>query len=200
MLRPMPAPARRVATVADLLAIPEAIRHHELIDGEIVQKAMPSAKHGGAQASLAAVLFPRYSRRPGGRFPGGWWFATEVEIQFAEHELYRPDVSGWRRIRLPSLPGESPIAILPDWVCEILSPSNPSDDLVKKFCTYHRCGVSHYWVVDPSSEILTVHRWAPDGYLTVLTADRGERVRAEPFDAIEWPLGVLFGDDADDEA
>jgi hypothetical protein len=91
----MSAPARQLATVADLLAIPEDHRFHELIGGEIVRKAMPSAKHGGAQASLAAVLFRRYGRRPGGRFPGGWWFATEVEIQFAEHELYRSDVSGW---------------------------------------------------------------------------------------------------------
>lgn len=196
----MSAPARQLATVADLLAIPEDHRFHELIGGEIVRKAMPSAKHGGAQASLAAVLFRRYGRRPGGRFPGGWWFATEVEIQFAEHELYRSDVSGWQRSRLEALPNESPIALLPDWVCEILSPSNPRDDLVRKFRTYHRCGVPHHWVVDPVSEILTVHRWAPDGYLTVLTAERAERVRAEPFDAIEWPLGVLFGDDADDEA
>lgn len=49
------------------------------------------------------------------------------------------------------------------------------------------------------NEILTVHRWSADGYVTLLTADRSERVRAGPFDAIEWPLGVLFGDDPDDE-
>jgi len=196
----MSAPARKLATVADFLAIPEERRFHELIDGELLEKAMPSPKHGGAQASLAAVLFPKYNRRPGGRWPGGWWFATEVEIQFTEHELYRPDVGGWRRERLPELPNETPIVVLPDWVCEVLSPSNTRPDLVKKFRTYHGSGVAHYWIVDPLSEILTVHRWSPEGYVTVLTAERGERVRAEPFDAMEWPLGVLFGDDPDDAA
>jgi hypothetical protein len=43
-----------------------------------------------------------------------------------------------------------------------------------------------------------VHRWTPDGFLLVLTAERGERVRAEPFDALEMQVGVLFGDDEDE--
>lgn len=49
------------------------------------------------------------------------------------------------------------------------------------------------------NEVLTVHRWMEGGYLNVLTAERGERVRAEPFDAIEGSVGVLFGDDPDEE-
>ncbi len=195
----MSVPARKLATVADLLAIPADERFHELVDGELVRKAMPSPKHGGAQASLAAILFRAYNRRPGGRWPGGWWFATEVEVQLSEHDLFRPDVAGWRRERLPELPDQLPILTLPDWVCEILSPSNTRQDLVKKFRAYHRCRVPHYWTVDPANEILTVHRWSADGYLTVLTAERGERVRAEPFEAVEWSVGSLFGDDPDDE-
>jgi hypothetical protein len=34
-----------------------------------------------------------------------------------------------------------------------------------------------------------------DGYLEVLIAERDQRVRAEPFAAIELLIGVLFGDD-----
>jgi hypothetical protein len=40
-----------------------------------------------------------------------------------------------------------------------------------------------------------VHRWHADGYLEVLAAERVQRVRAEPFDAIELDVGVLLGDD-----
>ncbi|WP_437815867.1 Uma2 family endonuclease [Sorangium sp. So ce1078] len=89
--------------------------------------------------------------------------------------------------------------LAPDWVCEVLSPSNTRNDLVKKLRTYHRCQVPNYWVVDPMNEVLTVHRCMEGGYLNVLTAERGERVRAEPFDAIEWSVGVLFGDDPDEQ-
>jgi hypothetical protein len=38
-------------------------------------------------------------------------------------------------------------------------------------------------------------RHTPEGYLTILRAERGEVVRAEPFDAIELAVGTLFGDD-----
>ncbi|WP_437735428.1 Uma2 family endonuclease [Sorangium sp. So ce1335] len=86
-----------------------------------------------------------------------------------------------------------------DWVCEVLSRSNTRNDLVKKQRTYQRCQVPQTWIVDPMNEVLAVHRWMPDGYLNVLTAERGERVRAEPFDAIALSVGVLFGDDPDDE-
>lgn len=40
----------------DLLAIPEEERFHEIIDGELVRKAMPSAKHGSAQPFEAIEL------------------------------------------------------------------------------------------------------------------------------------------------
>ena len=43
-----PAPAR-VATIADLLAIPEAERRHEIIDGALVAKEAASGRHGVAQ-------------------------------------------------------------------------------------------------------------------------------------------------------
>jgi len=47
-------------------------------------------------------------------------------------------------------------------------------------------------------ETLAVYRWHTDGYVEVLFADRDERVHAEPFDAIELRVGVLFGDDDDE--
>ena len=70
-----------VATLEDLLAIPEEARRHELIDGVIVEKGAASGEHGGVQRRLSARIDP-FERRPGGRWPGGWWFATEVDVYF----------------------------------------------------------------------------------------------------------------------
>jgi Uma2 family endonuclease len=190
-------PARH--TVQDLLAIPEQQRFHEVIDGELVRKAMPSAKHGVAQVSTSQLLRP-FNRRPGGKSgPGGWWFASETEIQLAPDQVYRPDVCGWRREHLPELPTEAPVKARPDWVCEILSPSNAGNDTVKKLRIYHRYQIPYYWIIDPLAETLTAHRFTEGGYLLVLAAERGEKVRAEPFEAIELQVGVLFGDDEEDE-
>ena len=169
----------------------------ELIDGSLVEKET-SGEHGGTQASLVAKLFGPFNRRPGGRKPGGWWFATEVLIDFGPGQRLRPDVSGWRREKMPDPPRGTVIRTIPDWICEVLSTSNPNNDLVKKRRIYHQHRVGHYWIVDPVEQRLEVYRWHSDGYLQVLTAMRGERVRAEPFDAIELQVGVLFGDDDDD--
>ncbi|WP_437652800.1 Uma2 family endonuclease [Sorangium sp. So ce1182] len=187
------------ATAADLLAIPEEQRFHEIIDGELVQKAVPSFEHGDAQSAIVAHVKLPFQRRPGGRWPGGWWFATEVEVELAPDQVYRPDVVGWRQERSPERPSGSPVRLRPDWVCEVLSPSNARHDTVKKMRAYQRCQLPHYWIVDPREETLTVYRWTPEGYLVALRAERGERVRAEPFGAIELQVGVLFGDEREDE-
>ncbi|WP_437333403.1 Uma2 family endonuclease [Sorangium sp. So ce394] len=190
--------ASKPAKLEDLLAIPEADRRHEIIDGELLEKGVATGEHGGAQADLVTALNHRFGRRPGGRWPGGWWFATEVEISFAPAQVYRPDVVGWRRERAPQRPTGVPITLLPDWICEILS-TNRRNDLVKKKRTYHQCQVPRCWIVDPAEETLAVHRWGPDGYIEILAAQRGEIARAEPFDAIALPVDVLFGDDEPEE-
>jgi Uma2 family endonuclease len=186
---------RQTATIADLFAIPEEFRWHEIIDGVLVEKEAASARQRAAQGRLFRRLGP-YDRRPGENWPGGWWFATEVEVQFADSQIFRPDVAGWRRERLDVLTSEVPITVAPDWICEILS-TNKRNDLIKRKRAYHRHRVSHYWLVDPVDETLVAYRWHRDGYVEVVIAERDDRVRAEPFDTIELQVGVLFGDDDD---
>jgi Uma2 family endonuclease len=183
-----------LATADDLARLPPDVRA-EVIGGEIVEKESSSGEHGNAQGTVIGRLHGPFHRKPGGGQPGGWWILPEVEIELAPHEVYRPDVAGWRRDRTPSCPRGKPVYIRPDWVCEVLSQSNASNDLVKKLRVYHRFEVGHYWIVDPQHETLTVLRWTPDGYLAALTAGRADRVRPEPFEAVELPVGVLFGDD-----
>jgi Uma2 family endonuclease len=186
------------ATLADLLAIPEDERFHEIIDGELIRKASPSGEHGDAQSAIGVLIRGPFGRRSSGNLPGGWWIVTDVEIELAPTHIYRPDVIGWRRDHVPARPTGTPINILPDWICEVLSPSNPGTDRVKKLNHYHQFQVPHYWIVDPMEESLSVFRWTAEGYLLVLAADRDARVHAEPFEAIELPVGALFGQEDDE--
>jgi Uma2 family endonuclease len=104
------------------------------------------------------------------------------------------DESGFR-----TGPRERPVRIRPDWVCEILSPSNEKRDLVDKMRVLREAGVPHYWILRPDEKVLVGHRLEPNGYLVALSASTGETVRAEPFDAVELPVGVLFGDEDEEE-
>lgn len=156
---------------------------------------MPSAEHGDAQSALFSLLKAPFQRKPGQGGPGGWWILSETEVELARHEVYVADAVGWRRERVPERPTGRPIRERPDWWCEVLSVSNARRDLVDKFRSLQTHGVPHYWLVDPDRQTLTVHRWTTEGFLTVLVATKGDRVRAEPFDALEIDVGLLFGDD-----
>jgi Uma2 family endonuclease len=188
MLSPMGTPrARGTATAADIHD-----ERQEVVRGELVRKASPSLVHGDIQGAVYAMLFGFRGRGRAGT-PGGWWLGTEVEIELETHEVYLPDVAGWRIERVPEQPRERPVRIAPDWVCEVLSPSTTGRDLGHKQRTYHRARVGHYWIVDPIEHVLSIYRWQENGYLLALVAGPEDIVRAEPFDAIELDAGDLFG-------
>jgi Uma2 family endonuclease len=197
-MSPMVAHSIELATAADLENLPGDLRA-EIIHGAIVEKAGASAEHSASQMLFGTVLGLRFHRRPGGRWPGGWWFGSEAEVEYERHEVYVHDIAGWRRDRVPDRPTGRPVRVRPDWACEVLSPSNARRDLVDKFQVLHRSGVPHYWIADPLEHTLIVHRWQPRGYLVILTAAAGDVVRAEPFDAVELKISALFGLEDDEE-
>lgn len=193
------APARKPATLADYLALPTHSRA-ELISGVLHERDATGPRHGRAMLRLGASVGRRFDRRPGGRHPGGWWIVTDVAVQFGD-DVLRPDLAGWRRDRCATFPDQRPVTIRPDWVCEIVSPSNARTDRVEKLRLYHRAGVPHYWLIDPDEQTLTVFRHADAGYVVALTALVGETVTPEPFEAMQLPVANLFADEPlDDDA
>lgn len=192
-------PKQQLATFADLLGIPEERRRHEILDGELTEKALPRFEHSVAQ-SRSGQLLRSFNRTPNGpRRPGGWWIVTEPTVQLSRHELVQPDVAGWRRERLAEIHRGYPIKLRPDWVCEIMSDGDARRrDGLQKRRIYADHDVPHYWLVDTERETLTVLRLTDAGYVEVLTAAHTDRVQAEPFEALSLQVGVLFGDDEDE--
>lgn len=188
----MATPAKRgTKTIDDWRALPDGHRF-ELIDGELVEKAVPTFEHGQTQFNLSGAL-SGFSRRSGGGGLGGWWFGSEVDVVL-DGRIFRPDLAGWRRDRVEgAMLKERPVAVRPDWICEIVSDTNRTTDTVTKLNRYHQAGVPHYWILDQFEQTLTVHRHATDGYILVLAAAADERVRAEPFGEIELHVGALLG-------
>ena len=45
----------------------------------------------------------------------------------------------------------------PDWIIEIVSPSNPSHDYVYKLNLYADAGVREYWIVNPMIELVYIY-------------------------------------------
>jgi Uma2 family endonuclease len=186
--------SKQPKTLEDWLTLPHDARI-ELIDGEFVEKAAPTFEHGRAQGHTAGLIGGPFDRRPGGPGgPGGWWIATEVDI-LLDGRVFRPDIAGLRRERVPAPLKDRPVTVMPDWICEIVSDTNRTTDTVTKLHRYHQAGVPHYWIVDQIDNTLTVHRHTKEGYLVALRATAGERVHAEPFEAIEVQVSSLLGAD-----
>ncbi len=192
----MSSAAPRLLTFADLEALGEDVSA-EIVGGTLVYKASPSGEHADAQAALAAFLRPEFHRKSAQGGPGGWWIVTECDIELGAHDVFRPDVCGWRRDRVPERLTGRPVRIRPDWVCEILSNSNAATDQVDKFRVYATAGVPFYWISDPERKILTVYRLEQREYVVALQAKQGETVNAPPFEAVALRVGLLFGEDPD---
>ncbi len=52
----------------------------------------------------------------------------------------------------------------PDWVIEIVSPSNAFYDYAYKESAYQECGVRLYWIVDPRSRMVTIYDYENKDY------------------------------------
>jgi Uma2 family endonuclease len=179
---------RRPATYDDLLKVPDHLVA-EILDGELYASPRPTPRHADASSGLGGALRGPFDRALGG--PGGWRILAEPELHL-RRDVVVPDLGGWRRERLPSLPEEAFFAIAPDWVCEVLSPSTAAMDRVKKLTIYAREAVSHVWLVDPLVQTLEVLR-LDDGRWTIASTWAGvEVVRAEPFEALDLDLTWLW--------
>lgn len=185
--------SRKRATYADIAALPEHLVG-EILDGELYASPRPRLPHAVAETRLVGELGPPFDWGRGG--PGGWRILVEPELHFGE-DVVVPDLAGWRRERLPTIPDQAYLELAPDWVCEILSPSTERLDRGLKLGIYASAQVQNAWLVNPSTETLEILRLQGEGWLVVAVHTGEATVRAEPFDAIELDLDVLWGKSTD---
>ncbi|MEO8181799.1 MAG: Uma2 family endonuclease [Deltaproteobacteria bacterium] len=185
----MTAPAKTLATYQDVLDAPPHMVA-EVIGGELHLQPRPAKPHAAAATALGEELGPPFKRGRGG--PGGWVILDEPEIHLGS-DILVPDLGGWRVERMPELVDDDPyFSLAPDWVCEVLGPRSAKYDRTDKLSIYAREQVRWAWLVDPLQRTLEALR-LDGGRWTLLGTWRDEAlVRAEPFDAIELELGVLW--------
>lgn len=183
-------PKRREATYQDILDAPEN-KVAELIDGELFLSPRPGGPHSSVASLLGAELIHPFGHGRGG--PGGWIIVDEPELHFGKRVVV-PDLAGWRRTRMASVPDGVAFTIVPDWICEVASKSTEKLDRRRKLPLYASVGVGHAWLIHPRLRTLEVLRLHDCKWLTVAVHADDDKVRAEPFDAIELDLATLWSD------
>jgi Uma2 family endonuclease len=163
--------------------LPEGQRGEILLAGELhVTMGRPGNAHRRAAQVVHHALAPKDATYRG----SGWWIEIEPEVRFGER-LFDPDLAGWRVERVPQLPEENPIDIVPDWACEVLSPSTHRVDVQIKLPGYIAAGVGHVWIVDPEAKLVQVFAPRDGKPLLLATASEEPEVALPPF---ELPIDV----------
>ena len=186
----MPTPAE-MPLYAQLAALPEGITG-EIIDGELFTQPRPSGRHGVTEGALNIRIGGPFQFGDGGG-PGGWWILPEPDIHLVRDTVVVvPDLAGWRRERMPTIPEDHRFEIVPDWVCEILSPSTAQKDRTRKLPLYARHGVAHAWLVDPLARTLEAYALWVGRWLLIATLKDDDPVCVPPFDATTFSLADLW--------
>jgi Uma2 family endonuclease len=184
-----PGDKKRRATYQDVLDAPPHL-NAEVIDGEL-HLSRPGGPATAVAANVISDLHPAFSRGRGG--PGGWLILAEPEIHVGD-DIVDPDLAGWRRERLPLVPNGAFFTVVPDWVCEVLSPTTERFDRADKLPLFAAWGVRHAWLVHPRHRTLEVYK-LDGGKWTLLAIHKDNvHVRAEPFEANEIDLSIWWSD------
>lgn len=185
--------SHRKATYADI----EALAPHltgEILAGELHVSPRPAMPHTEASSILGAMLTRPFRFGLGG--PGGWRILDEPELSLAtdpDYDPVVPDLAGWRLEAMPERLESAQVHTVPQWVCEVISPSSVRKDRFLKLPFYARAGVGHAWLVDPLNETLEVFALDAGTWRVVGLYQGDATVRAEPFDAVDLCLTWLWG-------
>lgn len=163
----------------------------ELINGELYTQARPKARHNRLNRLISRSLT---SEGEDGDDPDGWVVVQETELHLGQPNprslVLVPDLCGWRKERAPDLDAES-ITVIPDWVCEILSPTTERHDRLRKMDQYAGLGVSWAWLVNPMVDLLEVYQLRAGLWVRVQTGGPDDELDVLPF-GLRVRLGRWF--------
>ena len=149
----MPAlqPCLNLLTLEQYESYPEDSRI-EVFDGIIYDMASPSQEHQTILTELLVAIrnYIKQKNRTCSVFPAPF----DVKLNDSPLTIVQPDIM--IVCDKDKLDGKRCNGA-PDFIIEIVSPGNPSDDYIRKLYYYKNAGVREYWIVDPRRKNITVN-------------------------------------------
>lgn len=183
----------RIYTEKDYYALPQGVRA-ELIRGKFYNMAAPSYAHQKLLGELYITIgnYIKSKQGPCKVLPAPF----AVKLFGDDKTVVEPDISV---ICDPSKLTKHGCTGAPDWIIEIVSPSNPNSDYVRKFNLYNAAGVREYWIIDPQNESVMVFYFekhskeeiVSDSYTDEQHYTFEDKVKVNIYDDLEIDFSVL---------
>lgn len=144
-------PQPETITLEQYEALPENERA-EVFDGQIYYMASPSQAHQTILLELSSFI-NSYVKKKKGKCKV---FPAPFDVKLSDNPLIivQPDIMVVCNDE--KLDGKRCNGA-PDFIIEIVSPGNPSDDYIRKLYYYKNAGVREYWIVDSRRKTVTVN-------------------------------------------
>ena len=164
-----------IFTEEDYYRLPENVRA-ELIDGQFYGMSAPSRMHqrilGYLYRTIGTLIASK--TRSGEILPAPF----AVKLYEDDKTIVEPDISViCDRDKLT----DRGCTGAPDWIIEIVSPSNPAHDYVRKLNLYLDAGVREYWIVDPMQGSIHVYH-LEEGQFKMASYTFQDKIKAGIYD------------------
>lgn len=148
---PVLQPQPETITLEQYEALPEEKRT-EVFDGIAYDMASPSQIHQAISMQLSTIINNYILRKKGSCSI----FNAPFDVKLSDKPLtiVQPDIMVI--CDKNKLDGKRCNGA-PDFIIEIVSPGNPTDDYIRKLYYYKNYSVREYWIVDPRRKIITVN-------------------------------------------
>lgn len=159
----------------------------ELIDGGIVDKNHPTAKHQRVLIKLTVQFETLIENNKLGKVyiaPFGVVPEIGTDVQ--------PDLFVVLDANLPNLRDDGFFGV-PDLIVEIISPSSLKSDRNTKFKLYERTGVNEYWIVDTKNQSIEVYGRQGSGYDLISFAVEKGAVESSVLTGLSVEVAEVFG-------
>lgn len=144
-------PQKKKYSYEEFLKITKDVERAEFIDGEIIMQATPTAQHQSIVLNIASEFKSFFSGKDCRPYIAP--FDIILDDGYEEPKRVQPDIS---IICGHNLINENEFKGVPRLIVEVVSPSNASDDYVKKLNLYMRFGVEEYWIVSPRNKTIQI--------------------------------------------
>ena len=179
-------PPVAMQTAQDLLRFREPGKTAELVRGMLIVREPPGTGHGARAARLTLRVGAFAERHDLGQI-----FAqdTGFKIERDPDTVRAPDVAFVARERLAQIPDEGYAELAPDWVAEILAPSDRPGEVLEKVGQWLGAGVRVVWVLDQVRRDARIYR--ADGTVSTVEPD-GELNGEDVLPGFRCPLHEIL--------